>query len=361
MKLSKNINKIWLGYFVTKIFYMFFALFFYQKFIYNPTRGIGDLDLYLKGQMNDGLYLILTDPTILLEFIGKYLNMFLGPILSNIPFLILSFYGVFYSVSKLQLSNSELLWVLFLLSFPTFGVYSSVIGKEAMCVFYFGIISGYLFDLINKNRIKPKLIELLALYLLSITTPSFFIGIGSVFLFVIISNKFHLKGYGKLFLLASHILLAIFLFYIFRDILNDMSFDIDKYFRKNAGSTRENIFINNYDIFWKAPYGMFVAFWGPTFFEITQKPIQSIAFIESLIIFIFFLFFIMRFLAKALKTSHFNIYVFALTFMLVFWFLFAHYPSGIMNPGSALRYRVRFYGFLVVFLFFLYSKYIKKN
>ena len=361
MKLSKSVNKYWFSYFFVKLFYMFFALFVFTKFT-NPDRMVGDVELYLRGDMSDSWHLIFTDSTIMLEFFGKYCSIFLGPIFANLPFVLISFYGIFYSISKIQLTNNQLVWALFLLSLPSFGVYSSVIGKEAVSVFYMGIICGYLIDVLNKTRIKPKLIDLLAFYLLFLFTPYFFLAISNVFIFILISNKFHLKGYGKMILLILNILFIIFLLYILRDVINNLSFDVVKHFSPDARSTRENIFfVNNYDVFWNAPYGMFIAFWGPTFEEISQKPIQSIAFIESVIIFCFFLFFISKFLVKILKTSRLNIYAFSLKFIALFWILFANYPSGVLNPGSALRYRERFYGFLIVFLFYLYLKYIKKN
>tara|TARA_B110000259_G_scaffold184875_1_gene232787 strand:- start:488 stop:1630 length:1143 start_codon:yes stop_codon:yes gene_type:complete len=364
VKLLKSINKYWLGYFVVKIFYMFFALFVYQKFI-NPDRPVGDTALYLgitSLDNNDNFDLIFQDPTIMMEYFGRLSSSFLGPVFGNLPFMLIAFYGVYYSVSRLQLGNNQLLWILFLLSFPTFGIYSSIVGKEAVSIFYLGIIAGYLFDVLDKTRAKPKLIELLAFYLLFFFTPTFSMAIISVFIFIFIHNKLHLKGYGTLILFILHILLTIFLFYIYRDVLNDMSFEIAKHFSLDVGSTRENtIFVNDYDIFWNAPYGMLVAFWGPTFGEILQKPIQSIAFIESLIIFYFFILFIWRFLSKTIKTSHLNFYIFTLTFIVLFWILFAHYPTGVLNPGSALRYRERFYAFLVVFLFYFYSKYLKKG
>ena len=363
MKYSLRVNKYWLSYFFIKVFYMFFAIFFYQKLI-NPNRTVGDTALYLglwSGDNAGNFDHIFKDSTIMLEFIGNICAKILGPIFGNFPFMLLAFYGIYYSVSKLQLNNKQLLWILFLLSFPTFGVYSSIIGKEAVSVFYMGIISGYVIEILNKKRFKPKLIELFGFYLLFFFTPYYSAAIVSVIIFIFISNNFYLKGHGKLMLFLLHFLLTAFLFYIYRDALNDLSFDVVKHFSLSVGSTRETIFVNENDIFWNAPYGMFVAFWGPTISEILQKPIQSIAFIESLVIFCFFIFFIWRFLKKTLSTYKLNIFVFSVTLIVIFWILFANYPSGVFNPGSALRYRERFYAFLVVFLFYFYSKHIKKK
>ena len=255
MKYSLRVNKYWFGYFIVKVFYMFFAIFIYQKLI-NPNRTIGDTALYLglwSGDNAGNFELIFKDSTVMLEFVGNASALYLGPVFGNLPFMLLAFYGIYYSVSRLQLSSKQLLWILFLLSFPTFGVYSSVIGKEAVSIFYMGIICGYLIDILNKTRFKPKLIELFSFYLLYFFTPHFTVAIGSVFIFIFITNNFYLKGHGKLILFLVHFLLTAFLFYFYRDAINDMSFDVVKHFSLAVGSTRENtIFVTQADVLWNA-------------------------------------------------------------------------------------------------------------
>jgi len=340
-----------------KLFYMFFAIFVYAK-----LTTLGDNSRWMRGDLSHSLSQILTNSSMMMDFLGGLSSTLLGSVLGNLPFMIVAFYGVYYSVIRLNLSNNQLLWILLLLSLPSFGVWSSIAGKESIGVFYMGIICGYLIDILNKTRTKPKFIELLAFYLLIIFKPQYFIAIGSIFLFIFISRKLHLKGYGKLYLLIFHLFLAGYLLYIFRDFINELSFMIPAHFSLDAGSTRENtIWVNDYDVFYNAPYGMFISFWGPTFSEILRKPIQSVAFLESLIIFSFFVFFAYKFMSKTFKTSRLNIFVFSLVFILLFWLLFVHYPFGVLNPGSALRYRENFYGFLVVFLFYLYVRYISSR
>jgi len=39
--------------------------------------------------------------------------------------------------------------------------------------------------------------------------------------------------------------------------------------------------------------------------------------------------------------------------------LFVHYPFGVLNPGSANRYRQGFYSFIVILYYFLYTENIK--
>ena len=113
MKFSLRFNKYWLGYFLVKVFYFFFAIFFYQKLI-NPNRTIGDTALYLglwSGDNAGNFDLILKDSTIMLEFIGNVCSTLLGPVYGNLPFMLIAFYGVYYSVSRLQLNKNQLLWI----------------------------------------------------------------------------------------------------------------------------------------------------------------------------------------------------------------------------------------------------------
>ena len=98
---------------------------------------------------------------------------------------------------------------------------------------------------------------------------------------------------------------------------------------------------------------MFIAFIGPTFNEALNKPIQIISFLESMFILIIFTYLI---LVNVFNKLRFRIYIFIIIINCFFWFLFVHYPFGILNPGSALRYRSGFYPFLILLLFYFHSK-----
>jgi len=332
---------------------MFFALFVFAKF-----TTLGDTSRWMSGTIKlPEITSILTNSSNMLDFLGGISSSLLGTIFGNLPFMILAFYGIYYSVSRLKLNNKQLVLVLFLLSFPSFGVWSSIAGKEAMGVFFMGIILGYIIDLINKDRYKLKMIELFAIYLMFIFKPQYSLAIFSIIIYVVTSNKLNLKSFGKSILLSIHITLGLVGFWIFKDVINELSFMLPKHFSLDAGSTRDNtIWIENYDIFFNAHYGMFIGFFGPTYDEVLSKPIQGIFFIESLVIISLFVYVLSRGVIYATKTNKINIYIIALIFMSVFWLLFVHYPFGALNPGSAIRYRENFYGFLVVFIFFMYLK-----
>lgn len=332
---------------------MFFAIFVFSK-----LTTLGDTSRWMSGTIKlPEITSILTNSSMMMDFLGGLTSSLLGTILGNLPFMILAFYGIFYSVSRLKLTSPQLLFLLFLLSFPSFGIWSSIAGKESMAVFFMGIILGYIIDLINRDRYKIKLIEILAIYLLYIFKPQYSLAIFSLLFYIVVSNKFNLKSFGKSFLLILHILLGFIGFWIFKDVINELSFIMPEMFSTTAGSTRENTFwVNDYDVFFNAPYGMLVAFFGPTLNEVIAKPIQSPFFIESLIIVLLGVYVFLYGLIYTIITKKINIYLFSLFFISLFWLLFVHYPFGVMNPGSALRYRENFYAFLVVFIYFIYLK-----
>lgn len=350
MKIKTKFNKYWFGFFLVKLFYMFFAVFIYSK-----LTTLGDTSRWMDGFIEVLSINILINSTLMMDFLGGITSLFLGSIFGNLPFLIMAFYGIYYSLSKIKLSNNELITALFLLSLPSFGIWSSISGKEAVGVFFMGILLGYLIDMVNEFRYKPKFIELISFYLLFVFKPQYSIAIISLIIYIILARKF--KAYGKLILLLFHITLTVIFFYIFKEIINELSFIIPSHFNLDAGSTRENtIWVKDYDVFFNAPYGMFIGFWGPTITEVIERPIQMIVFFENILIFSFLLYFLIKIIFLDLRKYKMNIFITSLILISIFWLLFVHYPFGVLNPGSAIRYRENFYGFLIVWLFYLYTK-----
>jgi len=342
-------NKYWIIFYISKIVYMFFAIFVYSKF-----TMLGDTDSYIYSSYTLNYPM---NSTHIIGYFASRIHTYFGTIFTHIVFLSLSFYGIYYSVSRLRLSNKELLYIFLLLSLPSFGVWTSIVSKESIGVLYMGIILGYFIDLMENKKRKIKFIEYFALCLLYIFKIQYFSAILSLWIFIKVSNVLSLKSNGKSLFLFIYILITISFFYYFRDYINDISFKMPEHFSLNGGSTRENIFwIKDYDVFFNAPYGMFIAFWGPTLSEVINKPIQGIVFMESFVIFTLFVCFLYRALLLTIETKKINIFYLSILLIVLFWLLFVHYPFGVLNPGSALRYRENFYAFLVVFIFYLYQK-----
>lgn len=350
-----KVNKIWLTFSLVKIMYMFLALFIYARF-----TQLGDTNRYLSG-ITFGSDQWLFNSTHMMDFLAHSFSIFLGPVLANLPFVLLSIYGIYYSVKRLELNNNELIVVLLILSLPSFGIWTSIASKEAMSVFFLGIILGFIIDIIKRNPKKNYLLAAFAFYLCAIFKPQYLIGIAALLTFLFVSRKLSLKGFGKLVLIALFFILSFSVLYIFRNQINELSFIMPAHFRLDAGSTRDNtIWVNDFDVFWNAPYGMFISFFGPTIYEALSKPTHLIAFIESSIISGLFLFALLKLSLISLNTGKLNVFYVGVFLTAALWVLFVHYPFGALNPGSAIRYRENFYAFLVILFYFGYIE-VKRN
>lgn len=355
IKLKYRVDKIWFAYFILKFFYMLFALFVYAK-----LTTLGDTYRYLAGveAFGPGLW---RDSTALMDTLGYSFSLLLGPVLANIPFLVLSCIGVYYPVSRLKLTKNQLILLLALLSLPSFGVWTSIASKEAFGVFFLGIILGFFIDFIKGNPNKRYFLLSFCVYLCVIFKPQYLVGISALFTFVFVSRKFALRGFGKIVILILFFVFSFFALYLFRNEINELSFIIPRHFSLDAGSTRENtIWMNDFDVFRNAPYGMFIAFFGPTLSEALSKPTHLLVFIESALIVGVFLFALLQLFIVTINTGRLNVFFIGVFLTASLWILFVHYPFGVLNPGSAIRYRENFYAFLVILFYFCYIE-VKQN
>lgn len=343
------LNKYWVAFFLLKIFYMFFALFIYSKF-----TVLGDTSTYLSCSAFPKSDFFWNSTSFMIN-VSCYFSRFLGSVFANLPFLLISFYGIYYAVRRLNLNNRELFFVLLLLSFPSFGVWTSIASKEAIGVFFMGIIAGFIIDYVNGNPNKNFFLVGFAFYICAIFKPQYLIGISALILFVFLCRKFSLQGIGKAVVLILFFVFSFLALYFARNEINELSFIMPAHFTLEAGSTRENtIWVNDFDVFWNAPYGMFIGFFGPTIGEALSKSTHLIAFLESSMIVGFFLFAVFKLMLITINTGRLNIFYLGFFLTTTLWVLFVHYPFGVLNPGSAIRYRQNFYGFLVVLFYFSY-------
>jgi len=344
-----RIHKYWFTFIALKFLYMFLAL-----FVYGQLTSLGDTYRYLSGRTL-GSEKWWYSSTHMMDFVAGNLSQFFGNLGANIPFVILSICGIYYAVKRLELTKRELFFVLLLLSFPSFGVWTSIASKEAVGVFYLGIIAGFIVDYVKDKPLKNSLLVTFAFYLCAIFKPQYLIGIFALLLFVFLCRKFSLRGTGKTVIFLLFFLVSFLALYLARNEINELSFRMPMYFRETAASTRENTFWNNdFDVFWNAPYGMFIGFWGPTISEALSKPAQLVVFFESSMIVAFFLYFALKLIFITVRTGRINIFYMGVFVTATSWILFVNYPFGVLNPGSAIRYRENFYGFLVILFYFSY-------
>jgi len=234
-----------------------------------------------------------------------------------------------------------------LLITPSFTIWSSVAGKEAILVGVTGIIAAYLVDLFN-HRARITLLLLASVIVLAVIKPHYLPAI----IFIYFVGKFirYFRQRELLTLCAG--LISVLILYLASDYIDKISFQIAPHFYpENDNSTREIFWVEPYDIFWKAPYGMFQSLYGPTLAEaFGGNPLQFLTFFESAVMLIILLYFGYRRLPKLPALNAISVW------FAMFWILFLNYPFGIMNPGSAIRYRTGYWLLIVFFMIALVSR-----
>jgi len=309
---------------------------------------LGDSDRY-QGAVSKftGINLLFfTDSTTFLEGVGLLLSILLlnDPIAINIAFQTLAFYGL----ARLLLAVDKGLrpaFILILLS-PSFNLWTSVAGKEAVIVFSLSILCSLLVESYY-NRARIGLIHLLSVSLLILFKPHYLVALSFIFGLTWAGRRVLQK---EALVLVCGIVTIVALFAI-ADHVDELSFRVLTHFdHENARSTRDPFWVEPYDVFWKAFEGMYLSFVGPTFEEAIRLPIQMMAFVESMIL--CFILMVIMFL-RLFQLPVYNLLLGGFT---LFWLLFVNYPFGVMNPGSAVRYRSGYLVLVITVFAFVLSR-----
>jgi hypothetical protein len=346
-----KVKKIWAIYFFIKVFYMFFAI-----YIFSRITTLGDTFDYLNSPLQFTPR-ILYSSTAFMQFIGALSRKVLRlDILACIPFMLMSFYGVYYAVDRLNLYRYST-YILILFSLPNFGVWTSVLGKDAVGCFFMCIISVILIKKMQ-GKYSLKLIDYFALYLCLIFKPQYLLFVLQAIVYLTITHPFKDKKnfpfWFGVFIIAANVIMI----YLARD----MAIHFKSSDPTLAKSTRSELpWMEHYGFFKSAVYGMFISFFGPTFSEMLRKPAHLLSGLESLTMIVCFLILSIPRLKYILKSLRFNPRVFMTYFIVFIGILFLHYPFGFLNPGSAIRYRSNFYPLFVIMILYLFAKMREKN
>ncbi len=335
------------------MFYVF--LFFYRclfsvfgaAFVLLFTSFLGDANQYQKrGFSFSGNWY--RDPTVITENVGAvFSSMFLGnPYLINIGYQALAFYGIYRLLESCEPVTRRKLAVLSL--FPSFSIWTSVASKEAILTFALGIIGSY-FVMMYRGRPRLRVSHIVAAAIVAIFKAHY--GVALLFFYVVTILAGRARKKTLLVFVVG--LVSLVPLYIFREDINALSFDVLPHFEGVASgrSTREPFWVDDYDVFSKSGEGMFVGFFGPTLNEaISGRTLQAISFTESAVMVAVLLFFLVQ------RLPTLPAYNLLLLLFTGFWILFPNYPFGIMNPGSAVRYRSGYLIFLFTVVAILSSR-----
>lgn len=110
----------------------------------------------------------------------------------------------------------------------------------------------------------------------------------------------------------------------------------------SARSARPPFWTEPGDFFGKAAEGMWLALVGPTLYEVNISVIHLASFVESMVVIGALGLMLLR------ESPRIPAFCFILGLGTIFWTLVVNYPAGVMNPGTAIRYRA---GWLPIVLF----------
>lgn len=273
-----------------------------------------------------------------------YTASFNSELMVHVGFQSIAFIGLLKLLMSLEPRFRKRVALIILL--PSFSMWSSVASKETLVVFSVSIVCAYIVD-IYYHRERLGLLNVIAFALLPIFKPMYLPSLGYVIGVSLAARHVNQKAA----LAFSAGLVSLIPLYIFRDSIDALAFRVIPHFAVGFGrSTREPYWTEQYDVFWKAPYGMFQSFFGPTLAEATTGILQIASFIESAVLVGILLFYLIR------RLPLLPAYNFILVLFATFWLLFPTYPLGIMNPGSAIRYRTGYLVYVVIIFAILTSR-----
>jgi hypothetical protein len=324
--------------------------------------SIGDTRSYQSGSTPDFLVEHVTEDvtgaftrlgnfetsTFLTDWIGAKFNaLFFGnPILINVGFQSITFIGLLYLLLSLP-PRPRFSLALFLM-LPSFSLWTSIASKECIVSFCVSVISGYLIRQYTLGT-RLNLFHALTFLLLYNFKPHYLIAIAYAWCANVIGSAVIQKE----LLAFLGLLISLIGLFLFRDQIDDLSFRVQWSFETitDIRSTRlEAFFVDKYDVFSKFPEGMFRAFVGPTMEEAATSPLHLATFVESMVLIGALIF------AIAKRYRDIPVYSFIVGIGVSFWILFPNYPFGVMNAGSAIRYRSGWIVLLLVAITVLTSR-----
>lgn len=346
--------RFWIAYFCVRIFYLLFDV-----FVYGRISTLGDTARYLSGGsafQNGGLSLF--NSTSVMDIIGLILGRIsLGnELIANLPFTLMSFCCVYWTITKTEMYRYINKIVLFvLISLPNFCIWTSILSKESVGLIFSAIFSVLFINFLNK-KFKIRLRDYFAAYLCIVFKPQYFPFIFGSLLFIYLCSKLRTpeaKGLLSIFIT----ILAIAVLWIAQPLIDVLALQMYAHFDFAGTSTRPNIFVNEGDFMHYAPYGMLQSFVGPTFSEMIGSPLNFIAGLEGWGIVLIFIWLASRGIIRVVKFGKLSpVPLYSISFT-VLGILFVHYPFGIFNAGSAIRYRTNFLFLFIILFSYLYAYY----
>jgi hypothetical protein len=355
--MNKNIKNYFILLLLIKILYTYFFLNIYINFStigdakgFLKRRFIFDLDFYFPN--------IFFNRTFFVETIYGVSNSIFSKHLTPYLFSSLSFFIIWHSL-KTCINFNKKKNILFLIIFftPSLSLWTSVPSKELITVTLFIYLCSCYTRMIYEKKIN-YIIFILSLIIVAYVRPNYFIIYGFFLMIIIfkkitldqITNKFNFfisfKFYFFIFFIFFMIIILLYLLtsFFFDDYIKYImykSYYMFKSFEHMSSSMRNiNLEWSEVKSFYSSLIlGAFISFSGPSINDMLNRPIYIIHFLESLVINISIIYLILRMLNLSKNIQNFPFLFFFGILSCYVLGLIIHYPLGLFNIGSSLRYK----------------------
>jgi hypothetical protein len=322
-----------------------YALLAIYRFLYTVLAEVlvsrltqlGDAHQYQDGTFIPGLVGLLWN-TALNKNIGAVFYLMTGgsAIGVSLLFCALGTIGLIIFLRALPHDDRKIAFLIFLM--PSVTIWSSIASKEAVLMLVWGIILSYLANYV-RGEARLRWYHGAAVFILWIYKAQYLVPLSFLFAGLYVWKRTNTPA--TLVLIGSAASLVPLI--IFANTIDELSFIVMRHFLVADGSIRDPFWVDQYDVFLKAPYGMALAFFGPTITEASEKPIMLMSFVESLVLVGIVT------LILLYRIPRMSAYAFILILFTLFWLMFVNYPFSVQNAGSAIRYRTNY----LMLLFFV--------
>ena len=309
----------------------------FALFIFNRFTPLIDSENYINGYYLTDLHF----RTRFVQHITSAITSLTNPLITHLTFSLFPAAAIFFYALKSR-NNS---WLLLILLLPSSLVWTSIVGKEAI---YFGCVGFFLIlwiDLIKEKISYRHLLVIIPFVICALLRPHYTVGLLWLAFSAFVLQKNSLTNsrivYAVIIIIFFILIIGI-LNYLMPDLAERGIGAIDRTAKASRNVALNIIslksFISHLDT------GMLFGIVGPFPSELLHRPEFIPFFIEGIIILISPLIIGIFLFKKTRKTKN-NIYILNFIYGVVPAIIIValvHAPFGVLNPGSAIRWRVNF-------------------
>jgi hypothetical protein len=319
-----------------------------------------DADLYLEGYYLNDKSIRIQMVQVLAWFFGNTIGSFFTYFL----FSLISTIGIIYYY-VLGGKRWEILLFLFL---PSVFIWTSVIGKESIFYGFFTLSIVILSKYVNGNlKVYDFIFLAISIVICMLLRPHYAVILLWFMVSISALKKWGFRGSYRFLLVFSITIIGLIYFNVWEEILFRGFTAIDPtarysrydYFQiqPNAGNgSLEPGFIRFKELLF---LGWIVGIIGPMPFEVFARPVLIIFMIEGFLILVSPAIFFYIAYRLIIKRKNLFFYIFFLSLIpSYFYLIWIHAPFGLLNFGSAIRWRINFETAFYLFPFLLMLDFI---